>query len=108
MPIRDTISEVINRVLADAGRPRREISGQDTLTGSLGLDSLDLAVVVVGLEQQLGVDPFRNGAPPIRTFDQLVALYEGAVKKQVSEMTHQPPGASPRLDHENRGLAPGG
>ena len=74
--VRDAIAEVINRVLTDSGRPSRNLSDDDTLTGSIGLDSLDLAVTVVGLEQKLGVDPFRDGARAVQTFGQLVALYE--------------------------------
>ena len=69
------VSDVINRVLTDTGRAAREFRSADTLTGTIGLDSLDLAVLVVGLEQSLGVDPFRSGAAPVATFGQLVDLY---------------------------------
>jgi acyl carrier protein len=52
---------------------------EDALVGTLGLDSLDLAVLVVGLEQALGVDPFRQGARPVTSFGELVKLYEGVL-----------------------------
>jgi acyl carrier protein len=74
--IQATVGQVINRVLTDTGRHSRQFHDDDTLTGMIGLDSLDLAVMVVGLEQALGVDPFRTGAHPVQTFGELVALYE--------------------------------
>ena len=40
------------------------------------------ARIVVGLEQELGVDPFRDGASPVQTFGQLVSIYEKACEKQ--------------------------
>ena len=77
--VRSTVGQVINRVLTDTGRGSREFEDDDTLTGTIGMDSLDLAVMVVGLEQSLGVDPFRTGAHPVQTFGELVALYEKTV-----------------------------
>ena len=74
--VREAVTEVINRVLTDSGRPSCELTNDDTLIGTIGLDSLDLAVTVVGLEQKLGVDPFRDGARAVQTFGQLVDLYE--------------------------------
>jgi acyl carrier protein len=74
--VRETIADTINRVLTDTGRPRRQFDDQDTLTGTIGLDSLDLAVMVVALEQSLGVDPFREGAAPVQSFGELVRLYD--------------------------------
>ena len=77
--VRDTMAAMVKRVLADSGRPAQEPTDDDTLTGTLGFDSLDLAVLVVGLEQSLGVDPFRAGAQPVQTFGQLVTLYESSL-----------------------------
>jgi acyl carrier protein len=71
----EVVAQVINRVLVESGRPSRQLRADDTLTGTLALDSLDLAVLVVGLEQALGVDPFRQGAHPVRTYRELVELY---------------------------------
>ena len=79
MPARATIAEILSSVLADKGAIRREAADGDTLTGTLGLDSLDLAVVVVRLEQRLGVDPFRSGRPAVATFGELVSVYEQAL-----------------------------
>ncbi len=74
--IRATAERVIHRILSDSGRETRLIEDADELVDSLQLDSLDLAVMVVGLHQELGIDPFRAGAAPVRTFGELVAVYE--------------------------------
>lgn len=79
--IRSAVAQVTNRVLSDSGRAAREFQDDDTLTGTIGLDSLDLAVLVVGLEQSLGIDPFRAGARPVPTFGQLVQVYADALQK---------------------------
>jgi acyl carrier protein len=74
------VVEVVQRIWADTGRPVRDISPSDTFTGTLQLDSLDLAVLVVGLEQKLGIDPFRAGARPVQTVGELVELYRTALE----------------------------
>ncbi len=74
--IRRTAETVIQRVWAESGRPVRPLTEHDTFTGSLQLDSLDLAVMVVALEEELGIDPFREGAAPVPTFGEMVKLYE--------------------------------
>jgi acyl carrier protein len=76
--IRQTILETMAQAQADRGRTLALPNDGDTLTGTLGFDSLDLAVVVVRLEQQLGCDPFRDGRPLVATFGELVSLYEQA------------------------------
>ena len=81
------VTEVINRVLTDTGRVPREFQTEETLTGTIGLDSLDLAVLVVGLEQALGVAPFRSGAAPVATFGQLVALYAASLDESEGSST---------------------
>jgi acyl carrier protein len=82
--VSDVVARVINRVLTDSGRPARQLQSDDTLTGDIGLDSLDLAVLVVGLEQVLDVDPFRAGARAVQTYGQLVELYESNLKRSES------------------------
>lgn len=77
--VRRTIELVINRILEESGRPRRDFHDDDTLTGTIGLDSLDLAATVVQLEQDFGIDPFREGAQAVRTFRDLVTTYETAL-----------------------------
>ena len=79
--IRTTISAVVNRVRTDTGRSVLEPSDDDALSEKIGLDSLDLAVTVVNLERDLGVDPFREAAA-VRTFGELVAAYEKAIAER--------------------------
>ena len=51
--------------------------GDDTrlLGGSLGIDSLDLAGLVVNLTEATGKDPFANGFIAFRTIGELARLY---------------------------------
>lgn len=81
------VREAILAVYRDTGRSLRETPASAILGKDLGLDSLDLAQVIVLLERALGVDPFRDpqaGAPlpPIRTVDDLVSLYSAAVAER--------------------------
>jgi acyl carrier protein len=70
------VRAALAQVLANHGRGSVEISDADTLREKLGLDSLDLALVVVRLEQALGVDPFRRRGGPVRNVGELIAAYE--------------------------------
>lgn len=72
------VENVIRNVLRDAGREVPPLTDDALLSDQLRLDSLDFAVVVVGLEREIGVDPFRTASPRIRTFGELVRLYEEA------------------------------
>jgi acyl carrier protein len=74
--IRDVVSSTIQQVLTSSGRAGHAPKDEDRLFDSIGLDSLDLAQVVVALEQQLGVDPFRKSGTAIRTFGDLVRAYQ--------------------------------
>lgn len=79
-----TVREAILAVYRDTGRPPRETPAASLLGSDLGLDSLDLAQIIVLLERALGVDPFRDARattplPPIRTVDHLVTLYSDAL-----------------------------
>ena len=78
--LRQAIVDTINKIRTDLGRDKLTPSDSDALTGELGLDSLDLAVLVVSLEKQLGVDPFRDGSATARTLAELTAVYEQATK----------------------------
>lgn len=78
--LRQTIANTINKILTDMGRDELTPTDSDALTGELGLDSMDLAVLVVTLKKSLGVDPFRDGSTTARTFGELVAVYEQATK----------------------------
>jgi acyl carrier protein len=51
------------------------VSPDTTLFGGLGLDSLDLASIIVELETTTGVEPFKTGVPEFRTIGDLAALF---------------------------------
>lgn len=75
----ELIAEELGRILADKGEPAPEI-GPDTvfLGGPLPIDSLDLATLLVVLEQRTGIDPFRAGFRQFTTAGELAALYRPA------------------------------
>lgn len=76
--IRQTVIDTINKIRTDLGREQLAPQDSDALMGELGLDSLDLAVLVVSLEKELGVDPFRDGSKTARTLGDLVVVYQEA------------------------------
>jgi acyl carrier protein len=79
--LRETIEQAICEVLAGSGRAPNVIYPEHTLSTEIGLDSLDVAQVVVLLEQRLGVDPFRVGGQSIRTFADLHQAYRKMFEK---------------------------
>lgn len=83
--VRSRVAAAVNRVLTDSGRPEKSPADDDDLNAELGLDSLDLAVVVVTLEKELGLDPFQDGRATARTFGQLVRLYDTGDDTTVSQ-----------------------
>ncbi len=55
------VIEEITATLEESGRPVPHMAPSTSFTdGSLPLDSLDFAVVVVRLEKRLGCDPFNS------------------------------------------------
>ncbi len=69
------ITGAIESVFRDSARPIPPVDDGAIFGEQIKLDSLDFAVIVVQLEQQLGLDPFRQGARPVRTLGELVQLY---------------------------------
>ncbi|MDG3443005.1 acyl carrier protein [Nitrospirillum amazonense] len=69
-------SEVL-KILADKGEAWTGSFGPETrfLDGGLPFDSLDLATLLVALEQLTGMDPFRAGFRQFTTAGELAALY---------------------------------
>jgi acyl carrier protein len=76
------IRAVIQRILVDSGRPAPPLNDADALVATVGLDSLDLAVLVSTLEQEMGVDPFRTGRGAVRTVGELVEVYQAALREK--------------------------
>ncbi len=70
------ISEIVQRILAEKGLDAPPISADTALLdGSVGIDSLDLAVLVRELEDVVGRDPFADGFIEFQTAGELAKLY---------------------------------
>jgi acyl carrier protein len=70
------ISSRVSRLLTEKGETVPELTESTALLGgTLGIDSLDLAVLVVELEGELGHDPFKNGFINFSTIGELADLY---------------------------------
>ncbi len=70
------IAEELGRIVADKGEVLPPL-GMDSLFlgGDLPIDSLDLATLLVVLEQRTGQDPFRDGFRQFTTVGELAVLY---------------------------------
>jgi acyl carrier protein len=73
------INEILSRRLTERGAALPVLRPETVLLGGeLGIDSLDLATLVVELEERTGKDPFRNGFRNFTTAGELAALYANA------------------------------
>jgi acyl carrier protein len=81
-PANATVEKVVGEFLTvfqNKGLTAPLMVSETVLDGSLGLESLDFAEVVVRLEQVFGKDPFSGGTlPEVRTLGDLCSLYESA------------------------------
>lgn len=72
----DLIRSELTQILADKGAPAGEIAAETPLLdGPLDIDSLDLATLVVALEEKTGKTPFANGFVLFHTAGELAALF---------------------------------
>ena len=70
------VIEEFGAVFLNKGMTPPPLVAETVLDGSLGLESLDFAELVVRLEQVFGKDPFSNGTiPEVRTLGDLCVLY---------------------------------
>jgi acyl carrier protein len=70
------IVAAFEQVFRNKGLKPPALSADTVLDGTLGLESMDFAEVVLRLEQAFGKDPFADGVPPnLRTLGDLAALY---------------------------------
>ncbi len=70
------VAAAIAGVLVRKGLTAPALDASTPLDGSLGLDSLDFAEVIVRLEQTFGFDPFAERAVDrLATLGDLAALY---------------------------------
>ena len=71
------VVEVLVELFKRKGLAPPSLDAETVLDGSLGLESLDFAEMVILLEQATGKDPFSSGSfPSIRTVADLAALYD--------------------------------
>lgn len=72
----EQISTIVKRILSDKGQKAVDVAaGTVLLDGSVGIDSLDLAMLVRELEEVMGFDPFQEGFIEFRTAGELAKLY---------------------------------
>jgi acyl carrier protein len=70
------ISQIVQRILSEKGLDAAPISADTALLdGTVGIDSLDLAVLVRELEDVVGHDPFADGFIEFQTAGELARLY---------------------------------
>ena len=70
------IERLVSNTLEGKGLPVAKIEAQtELLGGDVGIDSLDLALLVRELEEVAGHDPFSNGFIEFRTAGELAKLY---------------------------------
>jgi acyl carrier protein len=79
--LRSVIHGKIRSVLEERFGEARAFSGPDKLSATLGLSSLDLALLVADLEAELGVDPFAKlvSITSVRSVEDLERAYQDAV-----------------------------
>jgi acyl carrier protein len=77
--IHAAIQGFVDEIFLQKGLPQLQLSGEtELLGGDLGLDSLDLAVIVTRLEELTGHDPFAAGFRSFSTVAELASLYASA------------------------------
>jgi acyl carrier protein len=73
----DKVIEELRNVFEGKGIAAPELGAETILDGSLGLESMDFAELVVRLEGVFGKDPFGEAEiPEVRTVSDLALLYE--------------------------------
>lgn len=71
-----TIEVLVQDALAQRGLPPHPVTADTVLLDtSLGIDSLDLAAIVVQLSNITGADPFQDGFIDFHTVGELAQLY---------------------------------
>jgi acyl carrier protein len=74
--ILEQIGTLVGRILSDKGqKPVAIQANTELLGGGVGIDSLDLAMLVRELEEAFGFDPFQDGFIEFRTAGELAKLY---------------------------------
>lgn len=87
--IQQQIETFITEALRDKGLQVPELrDNTELLGGELGIDSLDLAAIVIRLSEWVGRDPFESGFIEFRTIGELAGLYSKPASQPDISMTH--------------------
>jgi len=74
--MQDLIIHLIEEVIKEHAYPQTPLTSHTHILTETPLDSLDLAIIVVKLEEKTGKDPFKSGFIPFATIEELAKLYE--------------------------------
>jgi acyl carrier protein len=70
------ITKSVSERIKEKGLPVPELKAETRmLGGELPLDSLDVATILIEMQDQLGEDPFASGFVEFRTIGELASLY---------------------------------
>jgi acyl carrier protein len=71
MPSYDQICAVVNEVLTEHAKPGLSIVGETELVADLGLDSVQVMELLLGIEEHFDISFPLNALPDIRTVNDL-------------------------------------
>jgi acyl carrier protein len=73
---RDLIESILNRILAQKGLEKIRVrDDMRFLDSDIQIDSIDLAVLLTGMEEATKKDPFKTGFRNFRTVGELARMY---------------------------------
>jgi len=74
--VRDLVFSELQKIRASKGLPEELFQIEEILLGEdIGIDSLDLATLIVNLEEATGRQPFQNGFVMFETIGELIHLF---------------------------------
>ncbi|WP_413736082.1 hypothetical protein [Shewanella sp. BJSY2023SW005] len=76
--IADIIMNETRQLIENKGETCPDFDLSAKFLSDLPMDSLDLATLIVSLELNTGIDPFRDGFKQFHSVAELIALYESA------------------------------
>ncbi len=71
MPSYDQICALVTEVLSEQAKPGLSIDGETELVADLGLDSVQVMELLLGIEERFDISFPLNALPDIRTVDDL-------------------------------------
>ncbi|MCG9737616.1 hypothetical protein L1D32_05550 [Shewanella insulae] len=74
--IADIIMKETRLIIENKGEICPDFDQQAKFLSDLPMDSLDLATLIVSLELNTGLDPFRDGFKQFHSIAELITLYE--------------------------------